>query len=411
MPGGGVQGLALSPDGGRVAAAREFLEAFDLWDTVDGRHLVTFRGHDGRVRGLAFAPDGRWLASASDDGTVRLWDAATGGEVRALRGHTGGVFAVAFRPDGRRLASLGWDGTVRIWEPGSGAEVRVLRGVVQHPSVWFGNAVAFSPDGRRVAAAGDDGRVVVWDAESGATALTLAGYDGEVNAVAFDPSGRRIASAFEDGAIKLWDAATGDEVFTLRGHTAGVLGVAFSPDGVRVASASEDMTVKVWDAAPPSPETLRRRREEALAEVRWDEAWRLNNASWQVAASPGQTAEAYDRALRDAEAASRLVPEEGNLLNTLGVARYRAGRYAEALEALARSDALNTAGAGGSIPGDLAFLAMAHHRLGHRDEARAVLGKLREALTRPRWKDDEESRGFLREAEALIDSEAVPRRP
>jgi DNA-binding beta-propeller fold protein YncE len=410
-PGGGVQGLALSPDGGRVAAAREFLETFDLWDTADGRHLATFRGHQGRVRGVAFSPDGRQLASASDDATVRLWDAATGREVRALRGHDGGVFAVAFSPDGRRLASVGWDGTVRLWDPGSGAAVRVLRGLVQRPSVFFGHAVAFSPDGRRVAAASDDGRVVVWEAEPGALVLTLAGYNGEVNAVAFDPTGRRLASAFEDGSIKLWDAATGDEVFSLRGHTAGVLGVAFSPDGRRIASASQDMTVKLWDAAPPSPEALRRRRDAALAEARRDEARRLNDASWQVVASPDHPAAAYDRALRDAEAASRLVPEDGLILNTLGVARYRAGDLAGALEALTRSDALNAAGAGGSHPADLAFLAMAHHRLGHRAEARAALGKLRDAMRRARWKDDPESRGFLREAEALIVPPAVPEEP
>jgi WD40 repeat protein/serine/threonine protein kinase len=259
MPGGGVQGLALSPDGRRVAAAREFLETFDLWDIADGRRLATFRGHAGRVRGLAFCPDGRQIASASDDATVRLWDAATGREVRALRGHPGGAFAVAYHPGGRRLASIGWDGTVRLWDPETGAELRVLRGIVQRQSVTFGNAVAFSPDGRRLAAASDDGRVVVWDAETGALVLTLAGYDAEVNGLAFDPSGRRIASASEDSTIRLWDAVTGEEVFTLRGHVAPVLGVAFSPDGMRIASASEDMTVKIWDLARPAPDVSRRR--------------------------------------------------------------------------------------------------------------------------------------------------------
>jgi WD40 repeat protein/serine/threonine protein kinase len=415
MSGGGVQGLALSPDGRRVAAARELLETFDLWDTGDRRHLATFRGHAGRVGGLAFHPDGRRIASASDDSTVRLWDAATGRELRSLRGHPGGAFAVAFSPDGRRLASIGWDGTVRVWDPETRAELRVLRGVVHRADGAFrnnfGNAVAFSPDGLRLAAASDDGRVMVWDAETGAPVLTLSGYGFEVNAVAFDPRGRRIATASEDGLIRLWDAVTGEEVFTLRGHKEGVLGVTFSPDGMQIASASKDMTVKIWDSAQPSPEVLRRRREHNLAEARRDEAMRFNSASWQIAASPDRPEEAYTRALRDGEAASQLIPEDGVILNTLGVAQYRAGRFARALETLMRSDALNSASVGRSIPADLAFIAMAHHRLGHRAEAREALSRLRAAMKQSQWREDRESQGFVREAEALILDAAFPTDP
>jgi WD40 repeat protein len=445
MPGLGVQGLALSPDGRRVAAARETLETFDLWDTGDGRQLVTFRGHAGRVRGLAFAPDGRRLASASDDATVRLWDAVTGLEVRVLRGHRGGTFAVAYRPNGRQLASIGWDGTVRLWDPETGAELRTLRGIVQRQSVTFGNAVAFSPDGRRLAAASDDGRAVVWDAETGAPVLTLAGYDAQVNGLAFDPRGRRIASASEDGTIRLWDAATGDEVFTLRGHGEGVLGVAFSPDGMQIASASKDETVKVWDAARPSPEVLRGRgtvalvaalserfplRAEVIEHLRADatlagpallaaldvageledDPHRLYHASWEIAVASDRPAEDYDRALRYAEVVNRLVPGNGHYLQMLGVTQYRIGKHAEALETLSRSDRLASK-LRGSHPAGIAFLAMAHHRLGHRAEALEALGRLCEAMKRSPWEEDRESQGFLREAEAAILDAVFPTDP
>jgi hypothetical protein len=98
------------------------------------------------------------------------------------------------------------------------------------------------------------------------------------------------------------------------------------------------------------------------------------------------------------------VPEYGIHLNTLGVAQYRSEKYQEALETLAKADRLNSTSFGGSIPADLAFIAMAHHRLGHRAEAKATLHRLRTAMKDSRWSGDGESRSFLHETEALIDA-------
>jgi hypothetical protein len=97
-------------------------------------------------------------------------------------------------------------------------------------------------------------------------------------------------------------------------------------------------------------------------------------------------------------------------LNTLGVAQYRTGKHAEALATLTRSEPLNTQQYKGSIPADLAFLAMAHFQLGQKEQAARVLSRLRERMNDPQWANDADSRAFLQEAEALLEGRAEPRK-
>ena len=134
---------------------------------------------------MAFSPDGKTLASASDDQTVQLLDAATGAHWQRLKGHKHWVNAVAFSPDGKALASASVDKTVRLWDAATGAHRQTLEG--HDDSV---NAVAFSPDGKTLASASDDETVRLWDAATGAHRQMLEGHDRSVRAVAFSRNGQ-----------------------------------------------------------------------------------------------------------------------------------------------------------------------------------------------------------------------------
>ncbi len=236
-----------SPDGKLIASA-SLDNTVKLWNAANGQEIRTLTASaQTGVNAVAFSPDGKWLASAGGDRTIRVWEVASGQEIQRMTGHTEVVFSVAFSPDGKSLASVSWDGTTRLWDAATGAPLKTLS-EADARIYW----AAFSPDGTRLVTANTswaESWATVWNLETGEKTLTLPGDATIMRSVAYSPDGARILTTGDDQTAQVWDAVSGEKLFTLYSHTDTVSFGAFSPDGMRIATASYDRHIKIWDAA------------------------------------------------------------------------------------------------------------------------------------------------------------------
>jgi WD40 repeat protein len=202
-----VNKVAFHPDGRRLAAAGS--RVTQIWDIVAGAKVRDLVGHDQWVLGVAFSPDGRWLATGGRDRTVKLWNADTGAEERTIFAHEGYVLDLAFSPDGQHLVTTSEDRSVRLWEIPSGRLVATYHGHTD-----FVQAVAFRPDGRELASGSLDSSVRVWNLRT-SRPVVFDGHSGWVETLAFRRDGRRIVSLggrqTAKGEVAMgWDPETGE---------------------------------------------------------------------------------------------------------------------------------------------------------------------------------------------------------
>jgi WD40 repeat protein len=191
--------ISFSPDGKTIASASED-KTIKLW-SIEGRELHTFKGHSSKVTSVSFSPDGKTIASASEDKTVKLWS-IEGTQLRTLKGHSGAVTSVSFSPNGKTIASTSLDGSVKLWSI-EGTQLHSLK-----EQNGGATGVCFSPDGKTITFVSSDGTIKRWSIESREflfLPLFLPfGQEGQGNwLISFRPNCKTIAFS-EDKTVKLW---------------------------------------------------------------------------------------------------------------------------------------------------------------------------------------------------------------
>ncbi len=262
---GTVTAVSASADGKLVASASAD-GTVRIWNVAAGLPAAVVRAGKGPVNAVALAPDGKTVAAAGADKVVRLWDLSglkdafvtLDEEPQKLAGHTDAVQSLAFARDGQTLVSGGADKTVMVWDVKAGKprhkltdlEARVL-------------TVALSPDGKTLAAGGTGSSVLVWAADSGKKSRALKTPFQSVAALAFAADGKTLAvggterqAGHEVGAVRFWDVEGGapaKEPAATPYHGRGVLALAYLPGGKGIVSAGKDATIRLWDVASGAP--------------------------------------------------------------------------------------------------------------------------------------------------------------
>lgn len=214
-----------------------------VWNRTTSQLYFSYT-HGLEVNDVKASPSKQYIASASDDKTVKIYDASAGTPVLIYNGHSGGVNTVRWSADGTRLVTASTDQTARIWRLADGSTLHILQGHTAR--VW---AAAWSPDMKYVVTASADRTAIVWDASIGQQIVTYTGHTDTVRAVSWSPTSTHIATASHDGTVQVWDGLTGAHILTYTGHTNQVFTAEWSHTGTAIVSGGKDQTAQVWNPA------------------------------------------------------------------------------------------------------------------------------------------------------------------
>jgi WD40 repeat protein/tRNA A-37 threonylcarbamoyl transferase component Bud32 len=258
---GRITSAAWSPDGKYLASA-SYDRTVRVWEAAHGQYRLTYRGHRERINALSWSPDSKYIASASDDHTVQIWEAATGNSIYIYHGHNGPVDAVGWSPDGTYIASGGEDKVVQVWNAKTHAML-----YTHHYITDKIHAIAWSPDGKRIAAGSKDCKIYIWSLFKEQRKhlflkqfffpqqdnKLLHRHTGPIYGLAWSPDGNFLASASGDYKAFLWNIDAGKIFFTEAIKCRGMVNsVAWSPNSRHLAIGSNDKTVQIWEVTKRS---------------------------------------------------------------------------------------------------------------------------------------------------------------
>jgi WD40 repeat protein len=204
------RGIAWSPDG-KFLANGSYQQGLQMWEVTASTRQWVGHGQPTKIRRVTWSPDGTQLASCGDDGSVCLWQASDGTLLTKLQGHRGMAASVAWSPDGTRLASGGGGsgkGELFVWEVQSGKRLHAWS---EPGAIVY--ALAWSPSGSVLISGGSDGMLRWRDLQHEESVRVR---QGAIQSLKSSPDGQRLASCGDDSAITVWDLESGERLRTLR---------------------------------------------------------------------------------------------------------------------------------------------------------------------------------------------------
>ncbi|GAA5981989.1 hypothetical protein JCM10908_004694 [Rhodotorula pacifica] len=224
-----ISALRFSPDSSMLLTGSWTGQA-KLWSVPQCKEIRVLKGHKERIGGVAWHPQATVSQTASSvnfatsgaDNDIKLWDLEKDTSLRTLSGHEGRVCRINFHPSGRYLGSASYDGTWRLWDVEQGEELLLQEG---HSKEVY--AIAFQQDGALVASGGLDAIARVWDLRSGRTALVLSGHSRDILSIDFSPNGYQVATGSNDDTIRIWDLRMHQAIATIPAHKSAVSDLKF----------------------------------------------------------------------------------------------------------------------------------------------------------------------------------------
>jgi len=242
-----ILAIAYSPDGKQIATAGVD-GSIRIWQP-NGKLLNTIKNRE-VTRALKFSPDGKYLASGGDSRVAKLWN-QDGSLHRAIKTQASGIWTLDFSPDSKYLVTGGTDSFGELWDIASGKSIRTFQ-----KQRTGSRTLAYSPDGKLIAIGSVDGLVRLWTPE-GELQATLPNHNATIQAIAFSPDQQIFATATDDGVLRLWNRKDNTLIKSVKAHAAAIWSLAFSPDSQTLATASWDKTIKLWHRNGTNFNTLR----------------------------------------------------------------------------------------------------------------------------------------------------------